>query len=142
MQIRAACTSAESIWGSAQITQMEGTPNPCAPQSDAKEMFLLRNHEWQKKRKRKICEEEKIKEKEGGGITELQVCGNLRQPQWAIKQMGNLVMLLPAIKSGGREGKNREMKQNVILMHEIFGHHHPQHQLFKSSSLSSLSSSP
>ena len=50
MQIRAACTSAESIWGSAQITQMEGTPNPCAPQSDAKEMFLLRNHEWRKKK--------------------------------------------------------------------------------------------
>ena len=45
----------------------------------------------------------------------MQVCGNLRQPQWAIKQMGNLVM---PIKSGGREGKNREMKQNVILMHE------------------------
>ena len=45
----------------------------------------------------------------------MQVCGNLRQPQWAIKQMGNLVM---PIKSGGREGKNRKMKQNVILMHE------------------------
>ena len=45
----------------------------------------------------------------------VQVCGNLRQPQWAIKQMGNLVM---PIKSGGREGKNRKMKQNVILMHE------------------------
>ena len=44
----------------------------------------------------------------------MQVCGNLRQPQWAIKQMGNLVM---PIKSGGREGKNRKMKQNVILMH-------------------------
>ena len=43
----------------------------------------------------------------------VQVRGNLRQPQWAIKQMGNLVM---PIKSGGREGKNREMKQNVILI--------------------------
>ena len=62
----------------------------------------------------------------------MQVCGNLRQPQWAIKQMGNLVM---PIKSGGREGKNREMKQNVILMHEMFGHHHPQNRWFKSSSL-------
>ena len=47
----------------------------------------------------------------------MQVCGNLRQPQWAIKQMGNLVM---PIKSGGREGKKREMKQNVIVMHEMF----------------------
>ena len=45
----------------------------------------------------------------------MQVCGNLRQPQWAIKVMGNLVM---PIKSGGGQGKNREMKQNVILMHE------------------------
>ena len=54
-----------------------------------------------------------VEEKKKKILLYVQVRGNLRQPQWAIKQMGNLVM---PIKSGGREGKNREMKQNVILI--------------------------
>ena len=80
------------------------------------------------KRKRKICEEEKRRRRKRNrkrGIT-VQVCGNLRQPQWAIKQMGNLVM---PIKGWCREGKHREMKQNVILMHEMWNRHPHLHDL-------------
>ena len=81
----------------------------------------LGNREWWRRRKRRKGKKRKTegaKEegegKEGGiSVHSVQVRGNLRQPQWAIKQMGNLVM---PIKSGGREGKNREMKQNVILI--------------------------
>ena len=113
----ARCTSL--IGESAQITRIEQIPNSCTSiRCTRKCLWFLNekraNHEWwrrRKRRKRGDCRGEK--EKEGGILLYVQVRGNLRQPQWAIKQMGNLVM---PIKSGGREGKNREMKQNVILI--------------------------
>ena len=40
-------------------------------------------------------------EKEKGILLYVQVRGNLRQPQWAIKQMGNLVMPIKSGRQGG-----------------------------------------
>ena len=50
-----------------------------------------------------------------------QVRGNLRQPQWAIRQMGNLVMLVMPIKGRAGEGKTgNETKcdtDDVLMMY-------------------------
>ena len=43
--------------------------------------FLLRNLEWRDKKEEDKKEEEKKEEEKEGGIS-VQVCGNLRQPQW------------------------------------------------------------